>query len=244
MKNETLSMTNLSSHTKKPLSNEIFCDKQPITVPLQEEVEEEDGIPMQFQQPQKQPQRLPQQQFKSERGLQPPVTLLQSVQPLPLLHPTINYSIPTDGIQPGGRLQQFIQQWRAITNHPWPLSVIQNGYKIQFAKKPIPWKNARRPTTREDQIHINVAVQKFLDGGVIEISPLQNRNFLSKFFTLQEKTKRHPILDCQILNNFIQVEHFKMEGVPTLRQLMEPDEFMCKLDLRDAYVVVPIHKDS
>jgi hypothetical protein len=79
---------------------------------------------------------------------------------------------------------------------------------------------------------------------MIEIAPTQNRNYLSKFFTLQEKTKRRPILDCQKLNSFIQVEHFKMEGVPALRELIEKDDYICKVDLKDAYVVVPIHTES
>jgi hypothetical protein len=35
-----------------------------------------------------------------------------------------------------------------------------------------------------------------------------------------------------------------MEGVPALRQIIEKDDLMCKLDLKDAYVVVPIHPAS
>ncbi|KAG0752230.1 hypothetical protein G6F57_018121 [Rhizopus arrhizus] len=35
-----------------------------------------------------------------------------------------------------------------------------------------------------------------------------------------------------------------MEGVPALRQLIEKDDLICKLDLKDAYVVVPIHPSS
>lgn len=31
---------------------------------------------------------------------------------------------------PRGRLQHFIHSWRSITTHPWPLSVIQDGYRI------------------------------------------------------------------------------------------------------------------
>lgn len=35
-----------------------------------------------------------------------------------------------------------------------------------------------------------------------------------------------------------------MEGVPALRDIIEPEDFICKIDLKDAYVVVPIHPES
>ncbi len=157
---------------------------------------------------------------------------------------TQNYEIPVDGIAPGGRLQHFINSWRTITAHQWPLSVIQDGYKIQFARRPIPWRQHQRTRSADDQLQVNIAVQKFLTGGMIEVSPTQNRNYLSNFFTLKEQTKHRPISDCQKLNSFIQVEHFKMEGVPALRELIEKDDYICKIDLKDAYVVIPIHPDS
>lgn len=85
---------------------------------------------------------------------------------------------------------------------------------------------------------------KFLQAGIIEISPTQSKDYLSNFFTIQETTKRRPILDCQQINNYIQCHHFKMEGVPALREIIERNDFICKLDLKDAYVVTPIHPNS
>lgn len=35
-----------------------------------------------------------------------------------------------------------------------------------------------------------------------------------------------------------------MEGVPALRDLIEPSDYMVKIDLKDAYTVIPIHMDS
>lgn len=88
-------------------------------------------------------------------------------------------------------------------------------------KRPIPWRNKATQIPQEDQLHVNEAIKKFLAGEMIEVSPSQNRNFLSKFFTLQKKTKRRPILDFQKLNRFIQVEHLKTEGISVLREMIE-----------------------
>jgi hypothetical protein len=122
---------------------------------------------------------------------------------------------------------------------------VKEGYKIQFAPNPAPWKlNKSTPLNRSDQQAVKEAANKFLTAGIIEYMPNQSENYLSKFFTIQESTKRRPILDCQRLNQHIQCEHFKMEGVPALREIIEKDDFLCKIDLKDAYTVVPIQKDS
>lgn len=91
---------------------------------------------------------------------------------------------------------------------------------------------------------MNEAVQKFLNADIIEISPTQNTDYLSNFFTIQEPTKRRSILDCQKINNYIQCLHFKIEGIPELREIMEKNNYICKLNLKDAYVVVELHPQS
>lgn len=158
--------------------------------------------------------------------------------------PTAHYTIPSDGIKPGGRLQFFSHYWKTITTHRWPLSVVQQGYQIQFHSQPQPWRQKQLRLNSLEQQAVNEAVEKFLLSDIIEISPTQNQDYLSNFFTIQEPNKRRPILDCQKLNNYIQCQHFKMEGVPALREIMEKNDYICKIDLKDAYVVVPIHPHS
>ncbi|KAG1032602.1 hypothetical protein G6F43_013737 [Rhizopus delemar] len=50
--------------------------------------------------------------------------------------PQVNYAVPEDGVLPGGRLKYFLENWKRITTHPWPLSVIEHGYRLQFTKTP------------------------------------------------------------------------------------------------------------
>ncbi|KAG1041327.1 hypothetical protein G6F43_012107 [Rhizopus delemar] len=155
-----------------------------------------------------------------------------------------HYSIPEDGIPPGSRLQHFIGNWKKMTTQTWPLSVIEDGYKIQFNSKPIPWTTKAYKLSESDQQAVNKAVDSFLKSKVIERSPTQDKRFLSQFFTIKEPNKIRPILDCRKINRFIQCNHFKMEGVPALRDIVEKEDFLTKIDLKDAYIVVPIHLES
>ncbi|KAG1406846.1 hypothetical protein G6F60_002626 [Rhizopus arrhizus] len=197
--------------------------------------------PFDIQQP---TQQLPQQSQPKQRLISTVDSNLQRTTKKIIPTDKQHYNIPSDGIKPGGRLQRFYQQWKKITSHRWPLSVVQEGYKIQFNKTPQPWKIRPLHLNQIEQQAVNEAVLKFLKTDIIEISPDQNTDYLSNFFTIQEPNKRRPILDCQKINQFIQCHHFKMEGVPALRELMEKNDYMCKLDLKDAYVVVGLHPQS
>ena len=165
--------------------------------------------------------------------------------PKPFLNEhTSNYSVPNDGIVPGGRLTRFLESWKQTILHPWPVSVLQHGYKIQFAKTPVPWRSVPMKMSTADKLAVNEAISKFLEAGIVERPPTQGKGFLSNFFTIQEAKKRGPILNCQKLNQFLQYEHFKMEEVPALREILEKNDYMYKIDLKDAYVMVPIHPHS
>ncbi|KAG2236264.1 hypothetical protein INT48_008624 [Thamnidium elegans] len=177
----------------------------------------------------------PQQYTTNQQTIQHRSTSTQQqstyIQPHPTSSQQTSYSIPQDGILPGGRLQHFLSNWEKMTSQPWPIS------------NPYPWRTKPLKMTSDDQLAADQAVENFLNAGIIKRSPTQNRDFLSTFFTIQE-AKRRPILNCTKLNQFFQVQYFNMEGVPALRDTIEKDDYICKVDLKDAYVVVPIHKES
>ncbi|KAG1271251.1 hypothetical protein G6F66_013621 [Rhizopus arrhizus] len=69
-----------------------------------------------------------------------------------------HYEIPEDGILPGGRLQSFSQYWKSHINHPWPLAVIQEGYKIQWNSTPRSWRyHPMKPKSLEDRLAVDQA---------------------------------------------------------------------------------------
>ena len=45
------------------------------------------------------------------------------------------------------------------------------------------------------------------------------------------------------LNGFVDYQHFKMEDISVLKNLLRPNDWTVKLDLKDAYFCVPMHED-
>lgn len=66
--------------------------------------------------------------------------------------------------------------------------------------------------------------------------------FVLSFFVSQKKDSTwRPIIDLKPLNRFIKYEHFKMEGLDSVRILALQGDWLVKIDLKDAYLTVPIH---
>ena len=53
-----------------------------------------------------------------------------------------------------------------------------------------------------------------------------------------------PVINLKRLNTFVQYLHFKMENINSLIDLLRPNDFIATIDLKDAYVTVPIHADQ
>ena len=59
----------------------------------------------------------------------------------------------------------------------------------------------------------------------------------------KERGGQRLVINLKGLNRFIKVEHFKMEGLHVLPDLIQQGDWMIKLDLKNAYLQVPIHRE-
>ena len=69
--------------------------------------------------------------------------------------------------------------------------------------------------------------------------------FYSRIFLVPKKNgKLRLVIDLSRLNTFLEIQSFKMETANKVRQAIQPNDWAISLDLTDAYLHVPIHRQS
>ena len=80
------------------------------------------------------------------------------------------------------------------------------------------------------------------------IVPVYNTStpgFYSRIFLVPKPNGRwRPVIDLSVLNQFLKVQTFKMETAEIIRQSVTKGEWLCSLDIKDAYFHVPISPRS
>lgn len=88
-------------------------------------------------------------------------------------------------------------------------------------------------------------ITKLLEIGAIRKCKFSEDHFLSPIFLVPKPngTWRF-ILNLKKFNSFVQTFHFKMEDIRTAIKLLFPNFFMAKIDLKDAYLMIPLDESS
>src|SRR5690606_32445927 len=103
------------------------------------------------------------------------------------------------------------------------------------------YKPTRYSYSAEDKEIIGRQVKELLQKQAIRVVKGRSPGFYHHVFTVITPQKKRPVLNARPLNRFVKYKHFKMENLATLKELLLPQDFMVKIDLKDAYLHVPIH---
>lgn len=93
----------------------------------------------------------------------------------------------------GGRLRFFLSHWEKITDDQWVLSVIKEGYKIEFNQIP-PKTGIKKTNVPAKNLDIlNMEVKSLIEKGAVEHVPLNDlqNGFLQYLFPCPQKDRGH-----------------------------------------------------
>ena len=143
-------------------------------------------------------------------------------------------------IPPTGRISHFLVNCQKLILNQDTLSLVK-GYRIPFIKIPFQWKIPNFTKMSQKQVAlVDLELKEMLrKGAIMRTRPAQGE-FLSNLFLMGKKDGDYrPVINLKMLNQFTSFLHFKMEGLSQLKHIIQEGDWMCKLDLKEAYFSVP-----
>ncbi|MES9883156.1 MAG: reverse transcriptase domain-containing protein [Sedimenticola sp.] len=145
-----------------------------------------------------------------------------------------------------GRLKDFAENWRKITNDETILNIVQNC-SIDFIDDVNPI-NTRIPPcyfSATENFVIDNEIQTLLNMGVIIEVNHEPDEYLSPIFIVPKRNGEYRmILNLKQLNEYIVYHHFKMDTFESSLKLIKHNCWMSSIDLRHAYYSVPMLSDQ
>ena len=147
-------------------------------------------------------------------------------------------------VQLARRLKIFIENWKILKNDTEILSLVK-GYTISFHEIPQQKNIPNSPkVSQKEKILVQKEIYEMLNKRAIVETPNHlEGELISNLFLVEKKDGRtRPVINLKHLNQFISYQHFKMEGLHCLRNILKKGD--CKLDLKDSYFSVLLNSAS
>ena len=155
------------------------------------------------------------------------------------MNPLVRALFPTNPIPEvplAGRIKFFYSNWVKLTQDLNILNIVQ-GFEIPFLENPEKGKSPNSPVLnqKESKLVKDELKEMLLKGAIQPVSPCTNQ-YLSNFFLVSKRDGgKRPVINLKHLKNFIPYQHFKMEGLNLLQDMLQNG---------DAYFCVSLKKES
>ena len=135
----------------------------------------------------------------------------------------------------GGKIAEHIQEWQTLISDNFITQMVR-GDTVEL-ENGIPIKhNAKNPSfSPEKEVEIQVILEDMLDKQIKWETTHESTEFVSPIF-MTKKSDGGPrlILNLEELNEFVKYEHFEMDGIKTIINMVTRNCVIATTDLKDA----------
>src|SRR6185312_3662140 len=169
--------------------------------------------------------------------------------PQPPPPPPLTPPSPQKHMCPATRLQTCIKEWHKSDSYI--ARVLEEGFVPNWERGLPPRINRgdsephcpdeKTKGMMVDHIKTMVDSETQVVSVVKEEEKIEN-SVVSRFFCVPKPDGRiRPIINLRTINTYVRKQHFKMEGIKSLRDLIQANDFLIKIDLEDAFYHMMIH---
>ena len=143
-----------------------------------------------------------------------------------------------------GNIANCHEQWRQITNDKFILQLVRDGLKIDFTEQPPEYHTSPISLQPFEKTVLDNEITKLLAKQVICECSYEPNEFVSSVFTREKKDGTHRmILNLKRLNNYVSYQHFKMESLKNVIDILQPHSWMASVDLKDAFYSIHVNEN-
>ena len=129
------------------------------------------------------------------------------------------------------------------------MEVLRFGYRIPFlcvpplSEVPIPMPSYHPLSTKG--VALREVTQALIAKSAVDLAPLPSLGFYSRLFVVWKTSGSwRPVIDLSTLISYVDVSHFQMETIQSVLLSVRQGDWMASIDLKEAYLQVPVHPDS
>ena len=129
------------------------------------------------------------------------------------------------------------------------MEVLRYGYRIPFLCDPplsgAPISLLSYHPSSIKRVALRDCSQVLVAKSAVGLAPLPSLGFYSWLFVVWKNSGSwRPVIDLSTLNLFVDVAHFRMETIQSVLLSVRQGDWMASIDLKEAYLQIPVHPDS
>lgn len=144
-----------------------------------------------------------------------------------------------------GNLSRYLLNWKKFVSNSFLLRIIEEGYKIQLNNSKFHLAHViTKPSKLKYPLLFKEIETHLASGAISIINPLESDIVSRVFIVPKNSSKNRMIIDLSRLNEQVNKVSFKMEDKEIIKSIIEYNDYMVSIDLKDAFFSIALHEDS